>query len=636
MSNQPPPVATAFAAAVAHHQAGRLAEAEAIYREILSRAPNHVDSLHLSGVAAGQGGRYDEALALVGRAVALNDRSGTIHHNFAEILRAVGRLEQAAHHYRQAVALLPGWAEAHNHLGVVLQELGLWDQAVTCYRRALVLDDGSAASHNNLGVALQDRGALAEAEACYRRALALDPDFADAAGNLGNLLREQGRLDDAVELYHRVLAIWPQRADVRSNLLFTLMCRPDVDLPDLAAAAAGWEACHAAGFQAGWPEHRPGPRSPRTPRLGFVSADFRRHAVGFLVIGALEALTAAGHELVCYSNGAIEDALTARIRALSTWRTILGRDDRSVAEQIRADGIDILFDLSGHTAGNRLPLFARKPAPLQVAWVGYPGTTGLAAMDYLLADRHQVPEGADAWYRERIIRLPHSYVCWEPPAEAPPVTGLPAATDGPMTFGSFNFLSKLTPQVIAIWSRILQQVPESRLLLKAVGFACPLTRNRCRALFGDHGIPARRLVFAGGTSRADHLAAIGSVDIALDTFPYNGGLTTLETLWMGVPVITCPGRTVASRHSFGYLTTLGLGDLIAADPDGAIRLAVAWAGDRNRLAGIRAGLRARMLASPLCDAPAFARDFAAACRLAWDGFCAGQPPAPIRPESISA
>ncbi len=622
---------TAFAQALAYHQAERLTEAEAVYREILAVAPDHLDSLHLLGVAAFQRGHHDEALTLIGRAVAINDRSGTIHHNLAEVLRSVGQLQDAVRHYERAVTLLPDWAEAHNHLGVALQESGRHDLAVACYRRALVLDERDPPTHNNLGMALQDQGALAEAETCYRRALAFDPDFADAAGNLGNLLREQGRLDEAVEQYRRVLAVWPDRADVRSNLLFTLLCQPGLGLPELSAAARDWDARHAARVRAAWPIV-PGAARTRSgsPRLGFVSGDFRRHAVGFLVIETLAALAAAGHRLVCYGNGPVADALTGRFQTLALWRSIHGQTDQAVAEQIRADGIDILFDLSGHTASNRLKLFSLKPAPLQMAWVGYPATTGLAAMDYLLADRHQVPEQAEGGYRERIIRLPHSYICWEPPAEAPPVTALPAGPDGPVTFGSFNFLSKITPHAIAVWSRILHRVPESRLLLKAVGFACPVTRNRCRAAFADHGIPPRRLVFAGGTSRADHLAAIGSVDIALDSFPYSGGLTTLETLWMGVPVITCPGDTLASRHSFGYLTTLGLTDAVAADEQGYERLAATWALDRDRLGAIRAGLRSRMLASPLCDASGFARDFAMACRLAWDRHCAGEPPASIQ------
>ncbi len=629
MPNQPLLIDLIFAEGLAHHQADRLSEAEVVYRKILALKSDHLDSLHLLGVILHQRGQYDDALVLIRQALALNDRSGIIHHNLAEVLRACGRLENAVHHYERAVALRPDWAEAHNHLGVGLQELGRCDQAIACYRHALALDEKDPSAHNNLGMALQDQGALAEAETCYRRALGFAPNFADAAGNLANLLREQGRLEEAVEQYRRVLSLWPDRADVRSNLLFALLCQPGVSLSELAATARDWNARHAKQSPILWPVPSGGGNAS-PPRLGFVSGDFRRHAVGFLVIETLEALAAAGQAVVCYGNSPVSDALTDRVKAVTTWRTILGHSDEAVAEQIQADGIDLLFDLSGHTALNRLPLFSRKPAPLQISWVGYPGTTGLTAMDYLLVDRHQVPEAAEAWYQERLVRLPHSYVCWAPPAEAPPITALPAGETGPITFGSFNFLSKINSQVLACWGRILQQCPESRLLLKAVGLACPVTRNRCRAAFAEFGIAPKRLIFAGGTSRADHLAAIGSVDIALDSFPYSGGLTTLETLWMGVPVITCPGETLASRHAFGYLTTLGLDQAIAADLEAYEQRAVAWAGDREALAAVRAGLRARMLASPLCDAPGFAQDFATACRLIWSRFRAGEPPASIQ------
>lgn len=613
-----------FARALAHHQAGRLAEAEAIYRRIQAVEPRHLDSLHLLGVAVHQDGRPDEAIVLIGRAIAANDGVAAFHHNLAEVLRTVGRLDEAVTHYRRAVELDPDWADAHNHLGIALQELGWLDEAAASYRRALELAPDDATAHNNLGVALQDQGRLAEAEASFRRALALDPDYADARNNLGNSLKEQGRSDAAVECYERMLADRPDLAFARSNLLFTRMALPGTTLVEIAAAAACWDAVHAEPFRAGWPTHGP---ADHPYRLGFVSGDFRRHAVGFLTIAALEALARAGHRFVCYNNNLTDDALTARFQAAaSEWRPILGRSDDAVAEMIRADGVDILIDLSGHTAQNRLLVFARKPAPVQMTWAGYVATTGLAAMDYWLADAHQAPESAEPWYREKIIRLPASYICWEPPEEAPPVSPLPAGREGPITFGSFNFLSKVTPETIAVWSRLLGRVAGSRLLFKATSFNCPATRERYRALFAAHGVGAERLRFVGATGRPEHLAITAEADIALDSFPYSGGLTTLETLWMGVPVITRPGETLCSRHSTGYLRTVGLGELVAEHLDGYVEAAAALARDRERLAALRAGLRGRMLASPLCDAAAFARDFAAACSIAWQTHRAGRPP----------
>ncbi|MEI6558518.1 MAG: tetratricopeptide repeat protein [Rhodospirillaceae bacterium] len=628
----PSSLAETFAEALDHHQAGRLPRAEALYRRVLAAAPDHPDSLHLLGVLCHQTGKSERALLLITRALAQKDDTAVYHHNLGEVLRALGRLEPALAAYRRAVALSPDWAEAHNHLGVALHQLEDYEGAVACYRRALALDPDDASAHNNLGVALQDQGDLAGALESYHRALSLNPDDTDAGNNLGNALKEQGRVGAAVAVYREILERHPALAMVRSNLLFSSLCLPDIPLAEHFEAARRWDALYAAPLRSRWPRHRPPrPGAPgRRPRLGFVSGDFRRHAVGFLTIAALEGLAAAGHEISCYSNGMTEDVLTDRFRAASArWRPLLGLSDAAAAEQIRADGIDILIDLSGHTAQNRLLTLALKPAPLQLTWVGYGVTTGLSAMDYWLADRHQVPEALEPWYQEKIIRMPASYVCFEPPAEAPPVPPLPALTRGHITFGSFNFLSKITDQAILLWSQILDRVPESRLLLKAVGFNGEATQRLLIDRFAAHGIGAGRLDFLGGSSRAEHLAATASVDIALDSFPYSGGLTTLETLWMGVPVIVWPGETLCSRHSYGYLASLGCTDTVATDAGEYVERAVAWAGDRARLADLRAGLRARLLASPLCDRAGFTAALELACQMIWARHCAGEPPRSI-------
>ncbi len=623
----PRPPAEMFAAALEHHQAGRLETAKALYVKVLKAAPGHPESLHLLGVLNHQDGRSDAGLALIERAIAARGECALYHHNRGEVLRALGRLEEAVAAYRRAAALEPEWAEAHNHLGVALHQLEQYPEAVAAYRRALALDEADATIHNNLGVALQDMGELAEAMGHYRRALALDPDYTDAGNNLGNALKEQGRVAEAVAVYEGLLAAHPELAMVRSNLFFTRMCLPETTPPQIFAAAQEWDARHAAPLLPRRGHKHNAGEAGRFPRLGFVSGDFRRHAVGFLTIAAFEGLKAAGREFTCYDNGLTSDALTERFKAAAAqWRPVLGLSDQALAERIRADGIDILVDLSGHTAQNRLLTFARKPAPLQVTWAGYVSTTGLAAMDYWLADRHQVPESAEPWYVEKIIRLPGSYICFEPPAEAPPLPPLPALERGHVTFGSFNFLSKITSEAVAAWSRILQRVAGSRLRLKAVGFNGAATQRILIDRFAVHGIGPERLEFLGGSSRPDHLAATAGVDIALDSFPYSGGLTTLETLWMGVPVIVRPGETLCSRHSTGYLATLGLSGTVAESTDRYVELAVEWAADLPRLAATRAGLRARMLASPLCDRAGFTAALEDAFQTIWRRHCAGEAP----------
>jgi predicted O-linked N-acetylglucosamine transferase (SPINDLY family) len=397
--------------------------------------------------------------------------------------------------------------------------------------------------------------------------------------------------------------------------------RPDVGLAEQRRAADACAGHIAAGIRT-LPARRGA--SDAMPRLGFLSGDFRTHPAGILVLPTLEALARAGHRFVCYSTSRRADAMTARFRAAaSEWRDSAGLADAAVADRIRTDRIDLLFDLSGFTAGQRLAVLAAKPAPVQISWAGYPGTTGLAAIDYLLADAHQLPDEAERFYSEAVIRLPHSYVCHEPPAEAP---ALAARGPGPILFGSFNALKKITEPALDAWASILASLPESRLLVKATALDCPATRQRFAERLAARGIGGERLLLRGGSSRAAHLAAMGSADIGLDSFPYSGGVTTLECLWMGLPVITMPGESFASRHSLGYLATVGLGELRADSVGSYVDRALALARDADRLGALRAGLRSRLLASPLCDVGQFARHFERACREAWARHRAGAPP----------
>ncbi|MBI1208403.1 MAG: tetratricopeptide repeat protein [Azospirillum sp.] len=619
-------LAQALAAALGHHQAGRLAEAETLYRRILAVEPDHAEALHLLGVVHHQQGDAGGAIALIGRAIARVPHQPSYHNNLGNALHDLGRLDEAGASYRTALALNPAYVGARYNLANVLQQLGHHDQAAGAYAEVLALEPGHAGALNNLGVTCEARGDLAVAEDHYRRALARQPGSADAANNLANMLQKQGRLDQAIALYETVLRLTPAFAEAHSNLLFTLMCRPGIGLAEAAAAAARWNQAHAARFRPSWRRGAPA-EGRRPPRLGFVSGDFRDHAVGHLVLPTLQGLHRRGHRLFCYSNSATEDDVTARFRATAAqWRPVTGWPDDRLAEQIRADGIDILFDLSGHTAFHRLLTFARKPAPIQVTWAGYVGTTGLDAMDYLIADAIQVPAGADAHYRERIARLPHGYVGWQPPAEAPAVDPLPARQRGQLRFGSFNTLRKISPAVIALWCRLLHRLPAADLLLKTPILDCEAVRRRLLARFADQGIGEERVILSGGSSRAGHLAAMAAVDIALDPYPYSGGLTTLESLWMGVPVVTWPSETLGSRHAAGYLSAVGLPDLIASTLEDYIEIAAGLAADLSRLEHLRATLRRRVMTSPVCDLDRFVQDFETACRTMWEIHSAGQPP----------
>jgi predicted O-linked N-acetylglucosamine transferase (SPINDLY family) len=317
--------------------------------------------------------------------------------------------------------------------------------------------------------------------------------------------------------------------------------------------------------------------------------------------------------------------MTARLRTCAAeWHEVRDVSDEELARRIREDRIDILFDLAGHTPGNRLPVFARKPAPVQITWLDYVGTTGLSAMDYLLADPRQIPAGAEAFHTEKVLRMPDDYICFDPPVDAPAVGPLPALTGGLVTFGSFNLLTKTSPQSVEIWSRILREVPGSRLMLKNHGFDQPATMARLRRLFSEHAIDPSRIVFQGRSPHAELLAAYNEVDVGLDTLPYNGGLTTCEALWMGVPVVTCPGETFASRHGLAHLTAAGVAETVAADFEDYVRIAVALAGDLPRLSALREGLRGRVGGSALCDGKRFAGYFADVMRGVWRRWCEGK------------
>ncbi len=616
-----------FALADRQHRAGMLAEAATICRQILAGNPRHHESLHLLGVIAHQAGRNDIAVELIGQAIALNRRNAAFHANLGIALQMQGRFAEAVESFGRALALDPRIAEIHYNLGNALREQERLTEAVESYGRALALKPAYAEAHYNLGITLHLQRKLGEAVESYERALALKPNYAVALTNLGNALQEQGRLSEASRCYERALAIEPDLADAHGNLILASLYQPGVGLADILAAARRWNARYADRFKTAWPVHDRAGRTNDTPRIGFISGDFRQHVVATLILPAVEAMSRRGHKLNFYHNGSIVDAVTARFQAAAAaWRPIHGRPDESVADLIRTDGIDILFDLSGMTALNRLTLFARKPAPIQVAWAGYPATTGLEAMDYLLADRWQVPEGADEYYREKIVRLPDSYVCYTPPPDAPAPGDLPSRRNGHVTFGSFNEAKKITPETVGVWSRILGRLPTARLLLKARNFDDGATRERYAALFAEHGVARDRLGFIGWTAPAAHMEIMSRCDIALDSFPYAGGATTLESLWMGVPVITCPGETLSSRHAAGYLSTIGMRDLVAHDHDDYVELAVALTNDPARLAALRADLRPRMAASPLCDTERFAGHFEAACMAMWGRFRAGEKP----------
>jgi predicted O-linked N-acetylglucosamine transferase (SPINDLY family) len=600
----------------------RLGEAGAAYHRALELDPNNADAYGNLGGLRQLEGNSAEAESLCRQALTLQPHHAKALFNMAKALESQGRLEEAAAALTKNLALEPQNAGACNSLGVIFAKLGRLEEQEPLYRRALAIQPRFAEAENNLGNVLQIVGRLEESAAAYRRALAIQPDYATAYGNLGSVCRAQGLLDEALDCYRRAMELNPADTMSHGNLLLCEQFRTGVTPARLAALHAEWERQHGAPLAVHQRPHE-NDRDPDRPlQLGFVSADLGQHPVGYFLIGTLEALREEACVTTCYSSKVRHDAVVPRIRAAAhRWRDATILSDEALVEQIRQDRIDVLFDLSGHTAENRLPVFARKPAPIQITWIGYEGTTGLRAMDYVLADRCQIPEGTEHFYQEQVLRLPDSYICYEPPG-SPPVGPLPALEAGFVTLGSFNNAAKVGADVVAVWAEIMKRLPGSRLVLKHLAFGDQATGRRYVDLFAAEGIGGDRLRLLPWTSLADALDEYGRIDLGLDPFPFSGSATTCDALWMGVPVITCPGETFASRHSLNHLTTVGLGELVAGDRSQYVELAVDLARDLPRLAELRAGLRARMARSPLRDGRRLARNLMGILRDLWRAWSA--------------
>jgi predicted O-linked N-acetylglucosamine transferase (SPINDLY family) len=582
-----PPITLPQALALAqqHHQAGRLAEAESIYQQILAVAPQHAEALNFLGVIASQTGRHELAVALM----------------------------------RQSIALAPHSAVFLDNLGTALREIGQLEEAIACSRRALALDPNEPASHHNLANALQDQGHFSEAIASYRRALALAPLYTAAHLGLGQALLDLGLVREAEAAYRRVLELEPGSAEIHSSLVALLQYRDDIEPAASAAEHRRWDEIHAQPLRPTLPPPTNDPAPERRLRIGYVSPDFRQHPVAFFLEGLLAQHDRAVVEVFCYANVRRSDQGTARLRQHADhWRDIFPLTDAQAATLIRADRIDLLVDLAGHTADHRLLVFARRPAPVQVTYLGYSATTGLGTMDYRLTDAHADPvESGEPASAERLVRLPDCFSCYRPPDDAPAVGPLPALSRGHVTFASFHTLAKLNARLLDCWAQILTRVPASRLLLVAVGLRDIAAQERLRSFFAERGIPADRLEFHGWLRLAEYLALHRRVDILLDSHPFSGHTASCHALWMGVPVITHVGPRPCSRMVASVLRTVGLSEFIAATPDEYIRLAGELAHDPARLAALRGSLRERLTGSPLTDAARFARAVETAYRQMW-------------------
>jgi len=791
-------VSQAFELALQHHQAGRLAEAEALYRQMLAADPRHADALHLLGVVAHQAGQNDVATDLIRQAIALRRDFPEAHYNLGNVLQDEGQLDEAIAAYRQAItlrinypdahsnlgnalrekgqlddaiascrqaiALRPDYPEAYGNLGNALMEQGQWVEAVAAYRRAITLDPNLPGVHynlgnalrdkgqleeaiasyrqtialrpnhakacnnlgnalhdkrqwgeaiaayrqaislqpnfpdayNNLGNALHDKGQLDEAIAAYRQAITLHPNFPDAYynlgialygkalldkaitsygqaialrphypeaySNLGNALTDQGQLDEAIAAYRQAIALKPNYPEAHSNLVLTLHYHPSHDAETIGEEQRRWARQHAAALKVFIEPHSNDRHPNRRLRIGYVSPDLRDHVVGRYLMPLFEHHDRTQFELWCYAGVRRPDEVTARFQSLTDqWRSTVGLVDQQLAELIRKDGVDILVDCSLRSAENRLRVFACQPAPVQVSYAGYPGSTGLEAIEYRISDRWleselgdgnsefgvrsaecgistqkctagsasqigdsgpDIPHSAFQISHSEQVFLIDSFWCYDPRGADLPVGALPAMESEGVTFGCLNNFCKVNERVLALWARILGRVEGSRLLLLSPAGS---HRERTLAVLRQLGVERSRVEFVARGPWREYLEWYHRIDIGLETFPYNGHTTSLDAFWMGVPVPALVGTLPVARAGLSHLMNLGLPELVARSEDEYVNLVVALAGDLPRLAELRATLRERMKASVLMDAPRYARQIEAAYRAMWRQWCAQKP-----------
>jgi predicted O-linked N-acetylglucosamine transferase (SPINDLY family) len=607
-----------FQLALALAKLGRHAEAAASFEQVLRLRPNDTEARIQLGLAQS---RAQQVLAAGINTTQPGSPDVESLLRAADALLAQGNLPEAVCTYQQAVSLRPDSAETHARLGHALWSLGQPDEAEASLAQAIQIDPNYAWAHFNLGLVLQKQRRLESAVARFQQAARLEPESADFHVKIGNVRKAQGRLDDAIDAFRTARKLKPEDAHSHSALAFTLSYHPAYDARAIYEEYTRWNQEHAEEFKRFMQPHSNVADPKRRLRIGYVSPDFHEHACACAVLPLLANHDRDALELFCYANVTKEDAITERFRGYAhVWRNIVGVSDQEVADMIRQDQIDILVDLAMHTAENRLLVFARKPAPVQVAWLAYPGTTGLSAMDYRLTDAYLDPPGLfDACYAEESIRLPDCFWCYDPLIDCPAVGELPALASGAITFGSLNNFCKVTDEGLALWARVLRAAPGSRLMLLAPRDPA---RERLLAKLEAEGIAPARVEFAADrVSRLEYLKLYSRVDIGLDPLPYNGHTTSLDAFWMGVPTLTLVGKTVVGRAGLSLLCNLGLKELAAEEPDELVKVARRLANDLDRLEQLRSSLRERMQESPLMDGRRFARNMEKAYRQMWRRWC---------------
>ena len=641
---------------------GNPEQALSYFRQAMQSGSPSAELLYLAGDTLHDLGRLDEAIEHLQRAREVDSNHVDSVYTLAVVLQDKGKLEESISCYRAAKALRPDHAKTYNNMGSAYLQLNKRDEAISCFEKALHLDPNFFMANYNLGSAYYLNRKFSAAKQCFQRVLSQQPTFAQAHNNYANLLKDEGQLkmataeyrlairhnpnlaeahfnlanvliktwhiEEALNLFEQLIKINPQHTIGYSNYLYYSHYSNRFKLDDFYRMARNWEKAQLPDIAKRIEKLKFSNKqdSEKKLKIGYVSADFCLHPVGFFIEGLFACHDKSVVEIYCYYNYPKQDEQTAYFASQSDhWRDIYGISDEQVEAMIRQDEIDILVDLTGHTDANRMLLFAVKPAPVQVTWLGYCDTTGLQSMDYFLADEIVTPPDTNQKYSETVWRLPECYINYVPRDYSPAISVNPSVTQGPITFGCFNNLSKITEEMLELWSRILLSVENSRLFIKSPRFKDAEISERVAAVLLQKGIkPERIMLEHDSLEHRDFLGCYNVVDVALDTSPYNGVTTTCDALWMGVPVVTLLGESFISRNSASILSAAGLPELIATSPQQYIDIAIDLANDPDRRNSMKSGLRKQFGKSVLGDSGRFTRNLEDAYRKMWHKWCASQ------------
>jgi predicted O-linked N-acetylglucosamine transferase (SPINDLY family) len=609
-----------FNLACALYDQGKMDEAIARFSLAIGLRPNHFEACNGLGNAYNDQGKYAQAIAAFSRALELNPDFARAWSNMGNSLKELGRVDESIAAFRKAVELAPNLAITHYNMASALWAKKQYDEVVGAYKRAIELQPDFPDAWYNMGICFYEQGKLDEAAHAYAEAFRLRPTFGLAYLNFGNVRKDQGLLDEALACYDRAIALQPERADVHSNRIYVIHFHHAYDKKAIYEECREWNRRHAEPLRKFIRPHGNSRDPQRRLRIGYMSPDFTLHPIGRFMMPLLQCHDHSAFEVFCYADVRNPDVLTEMLQKhADVWRNIRGMSDEQAADLVRKDQIDILVDLAMHMTNNRLLVFARKPAPVQVTYLAYCSTTGVEAIDYRFTDPYLDPPGQnEQFYCERTYHLPQTYWCYDSGMPMLQVASLAAETNGHVTFGCLNNFCKASPATLATWCRILRQVPGSCFILHASKGS---HRKRFIDLLEQEQIDPVRVSFVSHLPYDTYFRTYDQIDIGLDPFPWPGGTTTCDALWMGVPVVSLAGETAVSRAGLSLLSNIGLPELVAFSQDQYVHLACDLAKDIPRLAALRAALRERMLQSPLMDRQRFARDVEAAYREMWRRWC---------------